>query len=539
MRARTIIFSALLLAGVFGVPAARAANNGELVQGVSDSKVYYIEGPLKRHIKDFATFQAWSFNINSVRRIPMAELNAHPTGPQLTRLIHINGNVYYVDGGARKWVPNFGVLAYYDISLRDLDTLNPDTFARLADGGTLSAPIAAMVAGDNRIFLLDNGQRRPFKNDAVAAMWGYNRSNTPVQASAKRLPIGSTVTDLILNNGNVYRVAGGERYYIQSEDVLLYSGFNWSDLTPIGDTVFSQLKNAGTARGPVLIRTAGNGKIWMTDDGGVRHHVTSLELLYAMGYNLSSVTTVSNYAAYKFPEGSDMTRYMRAPDGQSYYIFEGVRRKFTADAANMAILGLSASDARDYGWYAMGWIAQGADMESGVTTLEGYTIPATTGLVGREQHLYLDADEESAGRTDASAGIHYYRSSVVDAAKNGMAGGYGAFGSASSPASVEQERYYITMRWNYCSWYDDAGVTRCGSFNATAKNWHRHKKVVVTNPANGRQLVASVEEAGPAIWTGRVSGLSPEAMSALDAVTDNTLNYLWAVNQNVGLGRIN
>lgn len=537
MRIRTIIASTLLLAGLFGVPVAKAANNGELVQAVGDSKVYFIEGPLKRHVKDYATFQAWGFNPNAIKRISKAELNSHPTGPAMTRLIVINGNVYFVDGNTRKWVPDFGVLSFYGISTSDLVTLNPDTFNRLGDGGMLRAPIAVMVPGDSRIFLLDGGKRHPFKNDAVAAMWGYNRNNTPVQASAKRLPVGSVATDLILNNGNVYRVAGGERYYIPSEDILLYSGFSWSDLTPIDDTTFSQLGNAGVARGPALITTPGNPKVWMTDENGVKHHIPSLEMLYAMGYNLSSITTVSNYAAYKFPEGADVSRYMRAPDGTTFYIFGGQRRKFMADGPNMAVLGLSASDARDYSWYAIGWIAPGPDMQMGLESLDGYAIPATSGRVGREQHLYLAADEEAAGRSDPT--IHYARASVPAYAQNGMAGGYGAFGSSASPATADQERYYINMRWNYCTWYEDAGVTHTTNCSSTAKNWHRHKKVVVTNPANGRQLVASVEEAGPAIWTGRVSGLSPEAMYELDAVTDNNLTYLWAVDQNIRLGRLN
>lgn len=537
MRIGTIITSTLLLAGLFGVPVAKAASNGELVQAVGDSKVYYIEGALKRHVKDAATYQAWGFG--GVRRISRAELNSHPTGPRMTRVIHINGNVYYVDGGTRKYIPDFSILNYYGVSSRDLVTLNPDTFARLRDGGTLTAPLAVRVSGDNRIFLLDGGKRRPFSNDAVAAMWGYNRSNTVVQASAKKLPIGPKVTDLILSGGNVYRVAGGERYYIPSEDVLMYSGFSWSDLTPITDAVFNRLGNAGTARGPALITTPGNGKIWLTDTGGVRHHIPSLEILYAMGFSLSSVTSVPNSVAYRFPEGGDVTRFMIAPDGISYYIFEGKRRKFNSDAAGKAILGLTSADARGYGWYSIEWIPQGADMQSGVEVLEGYGIPAITGRTGREQHLYLDVDEANAGRTEGSAGIHYFRSGTPSYAQNGQAGGYGAFGSASSPASVAQERYYINMRWGYCEWYDEGGTTHTRNCSSTAKNWHRHKKVVVMNPANGRQLIASVEEAGPAIWTGRVSGLSPEAMYELDAVTDTTLNYLWAVDQDIALGRIN
>lgn len=538
MRLQRVLVVTLLAVGLFAGRVG-AANNGELVQAVGDKKVYYIEGSLKRYIKDTATMAAWGFNAGAIKRISRAELNGHPTGPALTRVINWGGNVYFVDGVQRKYIPDFSVLNFYGYSASDMVFLNGDTFARLSDGGTLTSPLAVRVPKDNKIYLLDGNQRRPFSNDAVAAMWGFNRSNTVEMASAKKLPVGSKVTDLVHYNGAVYRVAGGERYWILSEDILYYSGFTWADLTYIGGGVFARLKDAGIARGPALIKGPGNSKIWLTDEGGSKHHVPSLDILYALGYNLSSVREVSAALAGRYIEGADVTRFMRAPDGTAYYVFEGKRRQFTPDSPNLRLLGLNDSDARDYGWYGINNVASGPPMQSGVQSLEGYSIPATSGKTAREQHLYLDVDEAAQGRTDASAAIHYYRSGTPSASQNGMAGGYGAFGSGGSPASTDQERYYINMRWSYCDWYEEGGSTYTRNCSTAAKNWHRHKKVVVSNPANGRTLIASVEESGPAIWTGRVSGLSPEAFAELDAVTDSNLNYLWAVNQGVSLGRIN
>jgi hypothetical protein len=69
-----------------------------------------------------------------------------------------------------------------------------------------------------------------------------------------------------------------------------------------------------------------------------------------------------------------------------------------------------------------------------------------------------------------------------------------------------------------------------------AKRWHKGKKVLVTNPANGRRLVASIIESGPAIFTGRVSGLSSEAMLALGSVTDTNLEYGFLIDQSIPVG---
>jgi len=71
-----------------------------------------------------------------------------------------------------------------------------------------------------------------------------------------------------------------------------------------------------------------------------------------------------------------------------------------------------------------------------------------------------------------------------------------------------------------------------------AMKWHKKKKVLVKNPENGKRIVASVLEAGPAMWTGRVSGLSPEAMDALGADIDQKLNYGFLVDQSMELGPV-
>ncbi len=204
-----------------------------------------------------------------------------------------------------------------------------------------------------------------------------------------------------------------------------------------------------------------------------------------------------------------------------------------------------------------------------VSVLGGQTLPASSGRIAREQHLDLVADE--------TASQHYSRSGVPTNPtwlRNGMAGGYGSFGGYGYPP-VADERYYITMRWNYVDWYSgtlgDPDQMYCGSgyeyysvnyYNSYKYNgqycvprtysrnadlvlklWHWKKRVVVTNPANGKKVVVSIVESGPAIWTGRKAGLSPEAMLALgiSASTNgnNPLGFAWAADQATPLGPVN
>lgn len=536
-----------LIAIVLMMPAfASAANNGELVQAAGNSKVYFIEGNLKRHVADYATFQNWNFNVGQIRRISAAELNNHPTGPALTRVIHYAGNVYLVENGTRRYVPTAQSLTIYGYSFAQLVDLNTDTFDRLSEGSTLTAPKAVRVPGDSRVFYLDGGVRRPFASDYIMTDgYGITREGAPVSAAAASLPIGSTLTNVIHYNGNLYYMGGGgRRYHIGTEPTLLYNNLRWEDVRDVGSDIGNLPEGDSPLRPPAFIRTTGSDRIWMVDDNGERRWVPSTDMLNEWGYTEANVVTVSNAVAYKWPEVSQLTRYV-GRDGLGYYIEDG-KRYVIYDRATAEMFGLSDSDHIYIGWIGLTHAVYGGDLQLGVQSLEGYNIPSTSGKTAREQHLYLSKTESDLGRTDASALVHYSASGTPGHSQNGMAGGYGSFGSEASPASSEQERYYVTMRWNYCDWYEDPGTldsfgrstTRCGNYNSTAKSWHRHKKVIVTNPSNGRQMVLSVEEAGPAIWTDRVSGLSPEAMSEIGAVTNSNLTYYWAANQNMRLGRI-
>jgi hypothetical protein len=169
-----------------------------------------------------------------------------------------------------------------------------------------------------------------------------------------------------------------------------------------------------------------------------------------------------------------------------------------------------------------------------LATLDGVLMPATSGLVAREQHLSLSpgctADNVLYSRESSSNHYRYSNTPLVD--QNGMAWetspgitcGYGAWGVAPT---AEDERYYINMRWNY--------TTANGQPYYAAKSWYYKKRVIVTNPINGKSVVASVIEYGPGIMS-RVAGLSPEAMSAIGAQTNDSLEYYWAANQLIPLG---
>jgi hypothetical protein len=234
-----------------------------------------------------------------------------------------------------------------------------------------------------------------------------------------------------------------------------------------------------------------------------------------------------------------------------------------------------------------------------------YPLPETSGKIAREQHLWLESSQ--------SAGSHYGMTNTPDACKNGMAGGFGAFGPLDKK-DKEEEKYYVNMRWGYADWIepesklegklDKSGkslllksaadfpksgyvkieneyikyssksgnklkglsrgyksssgshengdgvslgykykggkwerVTRALNLKKDKKDWYKKKKVLVTNERNGKKVVTSILESGPAIWTNRVGGLSPEAFEAISAKTNEDCTFQY-VDESTKLGEV-
>ena len=47
------------------------------------------------------------------------------------------------------------------------------------------------------------------------------------------------------------------------------------------------------------------------------------------------------------------------------------------------------------------------------------------------------------------------------------------------------------------------------------KDWYKHRKVFIVNTENGNAVVAAIADSGPAAWTGKQFGGSPEVMQTL------------------------
>jgi hypothetical protein len=114
-------------------------------------------------------------------------------------------------------------------------------------------------------------------------------------------------------------------------------------------------------------------------------------------------------------------------------------------------------------------------------TLEGEHLNSTYGYIGAEQHL-----------------ARYPGDNVSD-----MAPGLGAWGYV--PA--DNEKWYAVVQTLYLPDWNKR--------QPFLQNWYKYRKVLIVNTMNGNAVIADIADAGPAAWTGKQFGGSPEVMGYL------------------------
>lgn len=138
--------------------------------------------------------------------------------------------------------------------------------------------------------------------------------------------------------------------------------------------------------------------------------------------------------------------------------------------------------------------------------LEEKRLNRSYGYIGAEQHLARFPGDNMSTHFDTQAEVEKYFAS-------GMAPGLGAWGYfASENGLTEQdklrEKYYIAVQ-----------TFLAPGFNENPReliDFFKYRKMLVVNPNNGKAVVTVIGDAGPAEWTGKHLGGSPEVMSYLE-----------------------
>lgn len=142
-------------------------------------------------------------------------------------------------------------------------------------------------------------------------------------------------------------------------------------------------------------------------------------------------------------------------------------------------------------------------------SLEGKRLNTSYGLIGAEQHLTRYPGDTMATHFESEEETNKYFSS-------GMAPGRGAWGyfaqsqQTMTKEDIGREKYYIAVQ----TFLSEDFNSRFAEY----RDFYKYKKMLVVNPQNGHAIVADIADAGPAPWTGKHLGGSPEVMKYLERV---------------------
>ena len=138
--------------------------------------------------------------------------------------------------------------------------------------------------------------------------------------------------------------------------------------------------------------------------------------------------------------------------------------------------------------------------------LQGKRLNKSYGLIGGEQHLYrYPGDNVYAHAKDSRDWAMY-----GDA---GIAPGLGAWGyfapskESFTPKDEERERWYVVAQ----TFLSPGFAERVGEY----RDFFKYRKMLVVNSATGQAVVGDMGDSGPAEFTGKHFGGSPEVMQAV------------------------
>jgi hypothetical protein len=563
--------------------------------------VYVISDGKRRPVESASTFLQKGYKWSNVIAVSDAELAPHPQGSILTAadqhpngslLLRPGGEVYTIKNGQRRYIPS-PLIFEARYRWESLITVSENYLNTYPRGENEFYPDGLLISSATGVYMMQNNVRQPITSPEVFESYGLNwgqvrratdfeLSIIPVSGAFNTVKTYREGSLIGAQGGAIYRVSNnGSLQYIPSPNIFTSQGFSWQAVIRLPDRVVNQYNKSGRVGfgNGSLISYAGG--VFLIENG-VKRGIPSPAIFNARGFRWNNVMAVSE------------------------------------DEFNSNPMGQALSDIQ-------------------AASIDGYTIPATSGRTAREQHLALNCNEINTE--------HYSRANSPQSTWNGLLTSGGAFAircpdgsrnSSYAPFSVEEEKYYITMRWNYMNWYEarstltqsisntsnqitvsdtslfpangghirinneiiayskgpnntlilntrgvDVGSpirnritdSSVSAVNATshnagsevvhvykyvgqiwypypfagflngsasqtnqAKNWHKGKKILVTNPANGRRLVAMIMDAGPAMFTNRVSGLAPEAMLALGIDTNANLEYGFLIDQSIPVG---
>lgn len=558
--------------------------------------VYIVSNTYRRPIDSGETFLGKGYKWENVISVSDREIEPHPIGEMLTSnsnypdgsLIYgPTGHMYVLEKGQKRYIPSpliFEARYRWSSSIQ----VSQAVIDSFPTGENQYYPDGLLISSDTSVFLMQNNQRLPIGSAEIFESYGLNwnqvRRATDYELSIiAEGPMFGRLKNYSENSilkaygsSTLYIVKNNELRHILSPDIFNSYGYNWQDILQLQPRVIDNYPKGGPIGFNNGSLIADRTSVYLIEDGK-RRPIGSDKIFLALGYRWENVrsasddqialhplgelvgdVTTANLQGYQIPSTSGKTaREQHLPVNcnetpEQHYANAGTR----SDLQNgLLSSGGAFSSSCPSGSRNSSIAPGGVEAEKYYITMRWNYVnwyEARTSLrsnlgSGDNQILVNNATQfPSTGYVKVGSEIIAY-SKINDTTLKVESRGYDV-GSNFKNSNVSSnititgpvnanngEEVVFVYKYQNIAWRPRP-FTSTISNTSSSKAWHTNKKVLVTNPKNGRRVVASIIESGPAIFTDRVSGLSPEAMDAIGAVTDDVLEYGFVIDQNTPLG---
>ncbi len=137
----------------------------------------------------------------------------------------------------------------------------------------------------------------------------------------------------------------------------------------------------------------------------------------------------------------------------------------------------------------------------------GLRLNRTYGVIGAEQHLVRFPGDGMAGHIDMNDPNYKLLYSSGMAPGRGAWGYFAKYSADLNQDAIEREKWYIAVQTFAAPDYNG----RLSDY----RDFFKWRKMLVVNTETGQAVVCDIADSGPAVWTGKHLGGSPEVMQSL------------------------
>jgi len=237
----------------------------------SDGGVYLIENGVKRAFPSETIFLSYQYKWSDVLAISDAEINIYTNGEAMTYNTHLRDGhlvtspsvgIYVIENGLKRPFPNEETFFSYGYKLSDALVISSAELNLIPDGATMTYSIhfrdgQLLFSPSNGVYLIENGTKRAFPNEAIFFSYTYKWSNIITTSSAELnlIPDGAAMLfNTHLRDGHlvtspsvgIYVIENGFKRPFPNEETFLSYSYKFSDALVISSAELNLIPD-GTA----------------------------------------------------------------------------------------------------------------------------------------------------------------------------------------------------------------------------------------------------------------------------------------------------